>query len=141
MFDARRDNGARWQRPLALGFSVGHTTFEAAHEDFQKTLFTVQLPTSLQISRQMINVCDDVFKRYVDEHRTRKHGADGATTISEHRWLSVYYLVVSADVVRRADGEAAILVELIEREIIRRAREAGYTAVYGENMSSVTIVC
>ena len=142
VFDARRDDGECRQRPLAMGFSMAHSTYEGAQAEFQPILSTMQLPAGLQVSLQLLSTCDDVFHPYVDEHRTRTQvGADGTTTSSEHRWLCVYYVVVAADVVRRADGEAAMLVEVIENETLRRARDAGYTATYTANMNPVTIVC
>ena len=149
VFAADTDVVVEKPRPLAFGISMEHNVYVAESANFKRIVANVQLPTNVQILLSLMEPADAVFQRHIDEHRSRflagrknRTQVDVATrlTSSEPRWLYQFFVVVNADVVRRADGEAALLVDLIERETLRRAREAGYTATYTANTNRVTIV-
>lgn len=59
--------------------------------------------------------------------------------IEHSRWLYQFSLVVAADEVLRADCESALLVDLIERRMLRRARAAGYFAVTHSTASTIVL--
>ena len=122
---------------LGLELAADHEEAVAVAKEraaaFEETV--AKMPPSGQITLFLARYMDEIFERYLDAHRLQ---ADGATP---HRWLYSYMGAVASSVVRRADGESALLIDLIERETLRRARENGYTAIYSANTNRVTVVC
>lgn len=100
--------------------------------EFQEAV--AKMPMSMQLTLYLSKLMDGAFEHYIAEHRFQ---ADGVTP---HRWLYSYMAAVASSIVRRADGESAVIIDLIERETVRRARENGYTAIYTANTNRVTIV-
>ena len=122
---------------LGLEMATDHEEAVAVAKEraaaFEETV--AKMPPSGQISLFVSRYIDEIFDQYLETHRLQ---ADGTTP---HRWLYAYISAVTSSVVRRADGESALLIDLIERETIRRARENGYTAIYTTNSNRVTVVC
>lgn len=122
---------------LGLELAADHNEAAAVSKEraaaFQEAV--ARMPAGGQITLFLAQYMDEIFERYLDAHRLQ---ADGATP---HRWLYSYMGAVASSVVRRADGESALLIDLIDRVTLRRARENGYTAIYSANTNRVTIVC
>ena len=122
---------------LGLELAADHNEAVAVSKEraaaFQEAV--AKMPAGCQITLFLAKYIDEIFERYMDTHRLQ---ADGATP---HRWLYSYMGAVASSVVRRADGESALLIDLIERETLRRSRENGYTAIYTANTNRVTVVC
>ena len=87
-----------------------------------------------RLNDYMEHICEQMLTECIDSHKLQDDG------VTPHRWLLANNLCVAYDIVHRSDGESAVLLGILERETIRRARTNGFTAIFSVNMSQATIV-